>query len=90
VANSTKECQTASGSSLDINSLLITPVQRVLRYPLLLKALVEVTEASHPDYIHLQTAVEGDLPSSLLFRIKTRALPFASADRPSIRHPKDR
>jgi hypothetical protein len=49
----------ASGSALDINALLITPVQRVLRYPLLLKALVEVTDPSHPDYSHLQTAVEG-------------------------------
>lgn len=54
-----KECQVASGSALDINALLITPVQRVLRYPLLLKALVEVTDPSHPDYSHLQTAVEG-------------------------------
>jgi hypothetical protein len=72
-----KECQVASGSALDINALLITPVQRVLRYPLLLKALVEVTDPSHPDYSHLQTAVEGAPLLSLRTMAHGRLTPFS-------------
>ncbi len=33
----------------DLQSLLIKPVQRVLKYPLLLDKLVEFTEDGHPD-----------------------------------------
>ena len=34
----------------DLQSLLIKPVQRVLKYPLLVGKLVELTADSHPDY----------------------------------------
>jgi hypothetical protein len=34
----------------DLVSLLIKPVQRVLKYPLLVDKLVESTADSHPDY----------------------------------------
>ncbi|ORZ23601.1 hypothetical protein BCR42DRAFT_318555, partial [Absidia repens] len=39
--------------SWDIGSLLIKPVQRVLKYPLLLKELLITTPTDHPDYENL-------------------------------------
>ncbi|CAO3591430.1 unnamed protein product [Absidia cylindrospora] len=39
--------------SWDIGSLLIKPVQRVLKYPLLLKELLTTTPTDHPDYENL-------------------------------------
>ncbi|CAO3646600.1 unnamed protein product [Cunninghamella echinulata] len=39
--------------SWDIGSMLIKPVQRVLKYPLLLKELLSVTSEDDPDYEHL-------------------------------------
>ncbi|XP_053556774.1 LOW QUALITY PROTEIN: rho guanine nucleotide exchange factor 38 [Bombina bombina] len=41
---------------LDIGSLMIKPIQRVMKYPLLLCELVNATPASHPDYRTLQDA----------------------------------
>ncbi len=43
----------------DLQSLLIKPVQRVLKYPLLLDKLVEFTEDSHPDRRAVQGAREA-------------------------------
>ncbi|KAL0955621.1 hypothetical protein HGRIS_001854 [Hohenbuehelia grisea] len=40
----------------DLPSLLIKPVQRLLKYPLLLQAIIDSTPESHPDYIHLKEA----------------------------------
>lgn len=34
----------------DLSSLLIKPVQRILKYPLLLKELTKFTAKDHPDY----------------------------------------
>ncbi|RIB13751.1 hypothetical protein C2G38_1974448 [Gigaspora rosea] len=42
--------------SWDIASLLIKPVQRVLKYPLLLQQILSLTKPSHQDYEHLQFA----------------------------------
>ena len=39
-----------------LDSLLVKPVQRILKYPLLLKELLEVTPENHPDFILLDTA----------------------------------
>lgn len=36
-------------SAWDLDSLLVKPVQRILKYPLLLHQLVEATSAGHPD-----------------------------------------
>ncbi|KAJ3253527.1 hypothetical protein HK103_000496 [Boothiomyces macroporosus] len=44
-------------TSWDLNSLLIKPVQRVLKYPLLLKRLLEETPTSHPDYKNIQKSL---------------------------------
>ncbi|KAJ3208223.1 hypothetical protein HK099_000103 [Clydaea vesicula] len=42
----------------DLPSLLIKPVQRVLKYPLLLKQLLKETDQSHDDYENLTIAVK--------------------------------
>lgn len=41
-----------------LESLLITPVQRIPRYVLLLQDLLKHTEVSHPDFPHLTKALE--------------------------------
>lgn len=43
----------------DLQSLLIKPVQRVLKYPLLLHKIVENTPDSHPDYKVVHSAREA-------------------------------
>jgi hypothetical protein len=43
------QCQRDSGLALDLVSLLITPVQRLPRYELLLRELLQRTDAAHPD-----------------------------------------
>ncbi|KAL5007497.1 hypothetical protein ScPMuIL_016303 [Solemya velum] len=42
----------------DLGALLIKPVQRVLKYPLLLRELLKVTEEEHPDKIGIQQAIQ--------------------------------
>ena len=39
-----------------LDSLLVKPVQRLLKYPLLLKQLIDNTPDTHPDYAALNTA----------------------------------
>ncbi|CAG8518862.1 10765_t:CDS:10 [Diversispora eburnea] len=43
--------------SWDIASLLIKPVQRVLKYPLLLQQIYSLTKSTHPDYEYLKTSL---------------------------------
>ncbi|KAL6056682.1 Pleckstrin-like proteiny domain-containing family G member 6 [Balamuthia mandrillaris] len=38
---------------LDLESFLIKPLQRITKYPLLLKEIIKTTESSHPDYENL-------------------------------------
>jgi len=52
-------CKAKSRSSLDMNSLLIMPVQRVPRYELLLRELIRFTEETHVDYNNLVQAMES-------------------------------
>uniref|UniRef100_A0A8U7MG95 Dynamin-binding protein n=1 Tax=Corvus moneduloides TaxID=1196302 RepID=A0A8U7MG95_CORMO len=42
---------------IDLGSLLIKPVQRLMKYPLLLHELLNATPASHPDHKALQDAL---------------------------------
>ncbi|TFY58626.1 hypothetical protein EVJ58_g6306 [Rhodofomes roseus] len=42
----------------DLQSLLIKPVQRLLKYPLLLSAIIEETSDAHPDKVNLKRARE--------------------------------
>uniref|UniRef100_UPI0037E72EA4 rho guanine nucleotide exchange factor 38 isoform X1 n=2 Tax=Semicossyphus pulcher TaxID=241346 RepID=UPI0037E72EA4 len=41
---------------LDMGSLIIKPVQRIMKYPLLLRELWQATPENHPDYLPLQEA----------------------------------
>lgn len=45
-------------SAWDLDSLLVKPVQRILKYPLLLQQLLETTTADHPDREALERAVK--------------------------------
>lgn len=46
-------------SAWTLDSLLIKPVQRLLKYPLLVKGLLETTPDNHPDHQNLRDAVQG-------------------------------
>ena len=54
-----KECRAYAHdltAAWDLDSLLVKPVQRILKYPLLLDQLLEVTPENHPDYTALDIA----------------------------------
>ena len=54
-----KECRAYAHdltTAWDLDSLLVKPVQRILKYPLLLKELLEVTPENHPDFTALDIA----------------------------------
>ncbi len=42
---------------LDIESFLIKPLQRLCRYPLLLKELLKQTDETHPDHKHIVAGI---------------------------------
>lgn len=55
------ECHTYASditSAWDLDSLLVKPVQRILKYPLLLKSLLEETPNDHADFSALEIAVK--------------------------------
>ncbi|KAK7205437.1 hypothetical protein BZA70DRAFT_267277 [Myxozyma melibiosi] len=55
-------CRKASSSKTNawsLESLLVKPVQRLLKYPMLLKSLAELTPSSHPDKQALIQAAES-------------------------------
>ena len=57
-----KECREWASdltSAWDLDSLLVKPVQRILKYPLLLKQLLDLTPADHPDHAAIASALEG-------------------------------
>lgn len=54
-----KECRAYAHdltSAWDLDSLLVKPVQRLTKYPLLLNELLEVTPENHPDFTALDIA----------------------------------
>lgn len=54
-----KECRAYAHdltSAWSLDSLLVKPVQRILKYPLLLDQLLEVTPENHPDFTKLDIA----------------------------------
>jgi len=51
-----KHCKERSGSTLDISSMLIMPIQRLPRYELLLRELIKYTDENHVDYSNLKDA----------------------------------
>ncbi|KAI8334159.1 hypothetical protein EDC96DRAFT_525492 [Choanephora cucurbitarum] len=56
--NDCKEKIQGKTTSWDLGSLLIKPVQRVLKYPLLLRELLVLTPSTHDDYDNLSAAVK--------------------------------
>lgn len=72
-----KECRAYAHdltSAWDLDSLLVKPVQRVLKYPLLLEQLLETTPENHPDYTALDIAVrESKGVSMRINEMKRRA-----------------
>lgn len=56
-----KECRDWASdltTAWDLDSLLVKPVQRILKYPLLLSELLDSTPSDHPDRVSLVTAFE--------------------------------
>ncbi|OJJ36895.1 hypothetical protein ASPWEDRAFT_67226 [Aspergillus wentii DTO 134E9] len=56
-----KECRDWASdltTAWDLDSLLVKPVQRILKYPLLLTELLDSTPSDHPDRASLLTALE--------------------------------
>ena len=54
-----KECHAYAQdltAAWSLDSLLVKPVQRILKYPLLLDQLLETTPENHPDFTHLDVA----------------------------------
>ena len=49
----------AVNCNLSLSALLVVPVQRIPRYPLLLKDVIKYTPESHPDYATLKEALTG-------------------------------
>src|SRR6218665_578974 len=43
---------------IPLEGFLLTPIQKICKYPLQLKELIKYTWPSHPDYASLQVALE--------------------------------
>ncbi|KAF3398379.1 Dynamin-binding protein [Penicillium rolfsii] len=56
--NECREWASDLTTAWDLDSLLVKPVQRILKYPLLLSELLDSTPHDHPDRIHLQNALQ--------------------------------
>jgi hypothetical protein len=57
-----KECRDWASdltSAWNLDSLLVKPVQRIVKYPLMLSQLLDSTPSDHPDRAALATALEG-------------------------------
>ncbi|KAI9893627.1 MAG: hypothetical protein M1814_006423 [Vezdaea aestivalis] len=52
-----RSCADDLTTAWSLDSLLVKPVQRILKYPLLLGQLLEVTPENHPDFTALDVAV---------------------------------
>ncbi|KAF7290118.1 DH domain-containing protein [Mycena chlorophos] len=52
----TRDLASSLSHAWDLASLLIKPVQRLLKYSLLLGAIIDATAATHPDLPHLKSA----------------------------------
>ncbi|KAI9374343.1 hypothetical protein BJX61DRAFT_314012 [Aspergillus egyptiacus] len=56
--NECREWASDLTSAWDLDSLLVKPVQRILKYPLLLSELLDSTPSDHPDHASLAKALE--------------------------------
>jgi hypothetical protein len=70
-----ESCQSYSKdltSAWNLDSLLVKPVQRILKYPLLLQQLIESTPDDHPDHHSLQTSLQELTRVSMEINEKTK------------------
>ncbi|KAJ3321026.1 Tau-tubulin kinase 2 [Boothiomyces sp. JEL0866] len=57
----------------DLASLIVKPVQRVLKYPLLLKRLLECFDKEHPDYFTMnEVTVDSEIVADKINQVKKR------------------
>ncbi|KAL2786432.1 hypothetical protein BJX66DRAFT_312839 [Aspergillus keveii] len=56
--NECREWASDLTSAWDLDSLLVKPVQRILKYPLLISELLDSTPSDHPDHASLAKALE--------------------------------
>jgi hypothetical protein len=70
--NQTKAIASTHSNSWDLNSLLIKPIQRFLKYPLLLETLVMSTPDTHPDKPDLIRAKTAMVEASRLVNEQTQ------------------
>ncbi|KAL4868625.1 hypothetical protein BDV12DRAFT_96770 [Aspergillus spectabilis] len=56
--NECREWASDLTSAWDLDSLLVKPVQRILKYPLLISELLDSTSSDHPDHALLAKALE--------------------------------
>ncbi|EPS25846.1 hypothetical protein PDE_00782 [Penicillium oxalicum 114-2] len=57
--NECREWASDLTSAWDLDSLIVKPVQRILKYPLLLSELLASTSPDHPDRDNIQKALQG-------------------------------
>ncbi|KAJ5491402.1 hypothetical protein N7539_002969 [Penicillium diatomitis] len=57
--NECREWASDLTSAWDLDSLIVKPVQRILKYPLLLSELLASTSPDHPDRASIQNALQG-------------------------------
>ena len=78
-----KECQLYASdltTAWDLDSLLVKPVQRILKYPLLLQSLLLHTPVNHPDFLALDNAAREIVGvSTRINEAKKRAEQFEQA-----------
>ena len=78
-----KECQLYASdltTAWNLDSLLVKPVQRILKYPLLLQSLLAQTPVNHPDFIALDNAAREIVAvSTRINEAKKRAEQFEQA-----------
>ncbi|RKO88428.1 Dbl homology domain-containing protein, partial [Blyttiomyces helicus] len=71
-----QECQSrlqGRTGAWDLGSLVIKPVQRVLKYPLLIKQLLKETVPTHPDHVELvRASVEIEKVAEKINEVKKR------------------
>lgn len=88
-----KECRayaTDLTAAWDLDSLLVKPVQRLLKYPLLLEALLEATPENHPDWPNIDNVIrEIKCISQRINESKKRAELFQTANNVNFRKRKE-
>src|SRR3990167_8226192 len=74
--------QNSETRNLELDSFLIIPLQRICKYPLLLKELLKSTPPGHTDFASLSDAVEV-----ISFVFPSPSLPTSSLFSPSFSFP---